>query len=232
MADFSPVVVESDGLGWRELGPASTDTLATAKLSVGTQLVVPSGASFPGSPVAKEIFWRTDEQKLYRRNNANTAWEAPKPIDIGSTAPTSPYDGQQWYDNSSGERTLYIYDASRSKWLSSSEWTLQWGHDNADGELLRGSGVNTPGTGTGVRIPKDCTIVRISGQQRSGAATKQFDVLVNGTSVLNFDLTSDVYTSNIVDEDLDADDYVRVEVESAGLGAQDVAITLWFAWRG
>jgi len=151
---------------------------------------------------------------------------------IGSTAPTSPYDGQMWYDNSSGERTLYIYDASRSKWLSSSEWTLQWGHDNGDGELLRGSGVNTPGTGTGVLIPKDCTIVRISGRQRNGAATKQFDILVNGTSALNFDLTSDEYTNNTVDEDLDADDYIWIEVESAGGGAQDVAITLWFAWRG
>lgn len=151
---------------------------------------------------------------------------------MGSTFPTSPSDGQMWYDNTSGERTLYVYDDVRSKWLSVAEWTLQWGHDNGDGELLRGSGVNVAGTGTGVLIPRDCTIVRISGQQRNGAAAKQFDVLVNGTSVLNFDLTSDVYTSNTVDEDLDADDYIWVEVEAAGGGSQDVAITLWFAWRG
>jgi len=154
-------------------------------------------------------------------------------LPMGSTFPTSPTDGQMWYDNSSGERTLYIYDGVRSKWLSVGEWTLQWGHDNADGELLRGGGgINTPGTGTGVRIPKDCTITRITGRQRDGATPKQFDVLVNGTSVLNFDLITNVYTSNTVDQDLNADDYVWVEVEAAGLGSQDVSITLWLAWRG
>lgn len=42
----------------------------------GGSLIAPSGASFPISPVAGEIFWRTDEQKLYRRDTANTAWES------------------------------------------------------------------------------------------------------------------------------------------------------------
>lgn len=41
----------------------------------GGCLVVSSGSVFPGSPVAKEIFWRSDEDKLYRRNDANTAWD-------------------------------------------------------------------------------------------------------------------------------------------------------------
>ena len=36
----------------------------------------PAGSSFPGTPVAKEWFWRTDENKLYRRNDGNTAWDA------------------------------------------------------------------------------------------------------------------------------------------------------------
>ncbi len=34
-----------------------------------------AGTSFPGSPVAGEWFWRTDEDKLYRRNNGNDAWD-------------------------------------------------------------------------------------------------------------------------------------------------------------
>lgn len=39
-------------------------------------LIAPSGSSFPVTPVAGEWFWRTDEAQLYRRNDANTTWEA------------------------------------------------------------------------------------------------------------------------------------------------------------
>ena len=42
----------------------------------GGILVAPSGTSFPLSPVAGEWFWRTDLTALYRRNDANSAWEA------------------------------------------------------------------------------------------------------------------------------------------------------------
>jgi len=42
----------------------------------GGILITPSGSSFPGSPSAGEVFWRTDEDTLYRRNDGNTAWEA------------------------------------------------------------------------------------------------------------------------------------------------------------
>lgn len=58
---------------------------STSKIITGTHeydrdnggtLIVPSGTSFPGTPEAKELFWRTDENKLYRRNDGNSAWEA------------------------------------------------------------------------------------------------------------------------------------------------------------
>lgn len=39
-------------------------------------LIPPSGTSFPGTPAAGEIFWRSDQNQLYRRNDGNTAWEA------------------------------------------------------------------------------------------------------------------------------------------------------------
>lgn len=41
----------------------------------GGTLIVPAGSSFPGTPSAGELFWRTDEATLYRRNDANDAWE-------------------------------------------------------------------------------------------------------------------------------------------------------------
>jgi hypothetical protein len=42
----------------------------------GGTLLVPSGSSFPGTSAAKELFWRTDEAKLYRRDDANSTWVA------------------------------------------------------------------------------------------------------------------------------------------------------------
>lgn len=42
--------------------------------SQGGTLVFPSGSSFPLTPTAGEWFWRTDLNQLYRRNDANTAW--------------------------------------------------------------------------------------------------------------------------------------------------------------
>jgi len=41
----------------------------------GGVLIIPADSSFPGSPVAGEFFWRTDESRLYRRNSGNTTWE-------------------------------------------------------------------------------------------------------------------------------------------------------------
>lgn len=40
----------------------------------GGILVVPAGPAFPAAAEAGEIFWRTDESKLYRRNDANDTW--------------------------------------------------------------------------------------------------------------------------------------------------------------
>ena len=39
-------------------------------------LVPPHGNAFPAATVADEFFWRDDQSILYKRNSANTAWEA------------------------------------------------------------------------------------------------------------------------------------------------------------
>ncbi len=226
--DYSPLVKQVDGFGNIVLDPA--DKLITGNLEVQSTLNSPSGTAFPASPATGDIFWRTDKQQLYRYDGSG--WIFTRPGEIGSSAPASPYDGQQWYDNSSGERILFIYDGSRSKWLSSSEWTLQWGHDNATAELLRGPGIRTPGVGTGILIPKNCTIVRITAQQRTGITTKRIDILVNGTSTLNFNVSANVYKNNSVNTNVAEDDYIWVEIGSAGVNSRDITVTLWFAWRG
>lgn len=54
---------------------ASIVTIETAlNLLVNTNGSLLQGTSFPGSPIACQVFYRTDQEKLYVRNNANTNW--------------------------------------------------------------------------------------------------------------------------------------------------------------
>lgn len=54
------------------------------KVANGT-LVPPQGTAFPTTTVAGALFWRTDEEKLYRRNDADTEWVATQ-TDPGDVA--------------------------------------------------------------------------------------------------------------------------------------------------
>jgi len=152
-----------------------------------------------------------------------------------ATAPTTPANGMLWYNTASGWEMLMAYDTSRTKWLSTAEWTMQFGHDAGDGQLLRGYGVNTPSTGTGLYIPRAACVKRISVRTTSDNNLKQLDLYVNGSSALNFNLVdgtnSSYYKNNAVNLNLAEDDDFWVYVDAAGLGIADVAVSIWCAWR-
>jgi len=152
-----------------------------------------------------------------------------------ATVPASTANGALWYNTAAGWEMLMAYDASRSKWLSAAEWTMQFGHDSGDGQLLRGYGVNVPGTGAGVLVPRNCCVKRIAVRTTADNNLKRLDVYVNGSSVLNFNLVdgtnSSYYKNNAVNLNLSEDDDVWVYVDSAGLAVTDVAVSLWCAWR-
>lgn len=59
----------------------------------GGVLVPPSGTAFPGTPVPLEFFYRSDEQKLYQRNAANSAWAVVADGTVGP-APVLSVNGQ------------------------------------------------------------------------------------------------------------------------------------------
>jgi hypothetical protein len=48
----------------------------------GGVLEVPHGTAFPASPEADEFFWRDDLATLYKRNAANTTWEASTAVPV------------------------------------------------------------------------------------------------------------------------------------------------------
>ena len=58
----------------------STDKVITGTYEFdrgqGGVFVGSADSAFPASPQAGEWFWRTDESKLYRRNDSNSAWDA------------------------------------------------------------------------------------------------------------------------------------------------------------
>jgi hypothetical protein len=134
------------------------------------------------------------------------------------------------YFNTTLESWQY-YDASRSKWLSVTEFPFFFGDDATDGAYLRSCGVVTPGTGTGILIPRDCTIKRITARSRAGNATKAFNILLNGATTSSFSLAANLYKNNAADIDAAEDDYLWVESSATGTGSQDVAVVFWVSWR-
>lgn len=156
-------------------------------------------------------------------------------IFTGAATPAPVVAGTLWYNTTAGWNCLMQYDASRTKWLSVAEFTLGWGHDSPDGQLLAGYGITVASAGTGIRIPRNCCVKRISARCTSGNVTKRYDVYVNGATVLNFSLANvggnGVYHSNAVNLDLAENDAVWIWAAAAGLASNDVTVLLWCSWR-
>jgi len=70
MAIAVPIVVEID-----DSSDKTISGVYTFDRSSGGILKIPSGSTFPDTPEAGELFWKTDESRLYRRNDANDDWE-------------------------------------------------------------------------------------------------------------------------------------------------------------
>jgi len=203
-----------------------------------TALDVPSGTAFRIGGVALTTgnWTAPNVDTLLDGSNADALHTHAQTggVDIyppSATNPTTPppSDGDMYY-NTTFESWQY-YDATRTKWLSITECVYSWGHDNADGNQLRGHGIINAGSGTGILIPRDCTVKRITARTRAGNATKQFDLLVNGSSVLSFSLAAGTYKNNSANTDLNEDDYVWVEASATGAASNDVAIIIWTSWR-
>lgn len=79
----------------------------------GGSLSVPSGTAFPtGTTYPGEIFWRSDESILYRRNDANTTWESLNTTSIvipgASGGSLLYYNGTSWVNLSPGTDNYFL----------------------------------------------------------------------------------------------------------------------------
>lgn len=154
---------------------------------------------------------------------------------VGTTPPASPSDGDLWYNTAAGQQELYVYDDSRSFWLSVHATPYRFGHDSTDNAALRSSDINVPGAGSGHRIPLDGMITRISARSRAGQANKGFDIVTdgsNGSSILgSFSLSANVFVENTTALQLTAGQDLWVNSQAAGGSALDVNVCLWVRWR-
>ncbi len=158
------------------------------------------------------------------------------------TAPTGSVTGQLAVI---GDK-LFMYDATRAKWLSVESTPLQYGYGfGADNQVLFFGGDvgldNTTENDTGPKMPFDGTIIYISVQSSGGDASKQFDIEINGTPVANdnanpeidgrFSLSSGSYTYTDYNIDFSAGDYIMLKARANGAPVNDPAAIIWVKWR-
>jgi hypothetical protein len=150
---------------------------------------------------------------------------------VQTTPPSSPAAGQLWFNTTAGWNVLMAYDGVRAKWMSVGEFMMGWGRDGANGNYLLQYGIGTAQVGTGVLLPRDATVKRISVRAASGNATKAFDLLINDVSALSFALVASEFVDNLLDIDVDQGERLWASASAAGTAANDAVVTIWVSWR-
>lgn len=138
---------------------------------------------------------------------------------------------------------LFMYDATRGKWLSLETTALQYGKSGGvDNENLEyGGDMDT--SGSGPKMPFDGTIVYMTIESSGGRDNKQFDLQINGSDIGNsgtaaldgrIDLSSGSFTYTDYNIDFDAGDYITIEARNNSGSNSDVddpAAVIWVKWR-
>ena len=136
------------------------------------------------------------------------------------------------------EDKLYMYDATRGKWLSVEatkySFDLEDGADNQSIEYI-GDIENS-----GPVIPFNGTIVYMAMNASGGQVNKGVQMLINGNNVAdnadaridglmnldNYKLTKLDYNLNVNQNDM-----IQFEVVAAGNAVNDLSVDLWIKWR-
>lgn len=133
-----------------------------------------------------------------------------------------------------GDR-LYMYDNTRSKWLSIESTAIQFGRNNdVDTQNLHYGG-NMVANNSGPLMPFDGTIVAISAIGGSGDDT---DINVRARDASNtnsinetFTLSSLRYTDTAANFDFNTGDYITARARDGSTTTNDVTVIFWVKWR-
>lgn len=131
---------------------------------------------------------------------------------------------------------LYMYNVSRSKWLSIESSTLPYarGGNNRTNQVLRFTGV-VSNQNSGALMPLNGTIVMATGNISGGDSTKPFTIEVrNGTSIVSstsVNLSGSAYSNANLNIDFSAGDYIIMRIGSSGSSVNNPNFVLWTKWR-
>ena len=137
-----------------------------------------------------------------------------------------------------GDR-LFMFDATRSKWLSVAETAIQFARDgNVNTQTLRFGGDMVNG-GLGPLMPRNGTIIAVTATTFSNS-TKSFELRVReynpgtGATTTTQSHTFSLINFEHIDQNLNIDfntnDFITVRGSTGG-NAQDPAIVIWVKWR-
>lgn len=140
----------------------------------------------------------------------------------------SPDDGLTFY--STDDKFNYQFDTSRSKWLSSNDTTYQFGSNGTtDNNELRFN--QTQNSISGVLLPRNGTVISVTGTQNGGNTTKGFEVRSEGVNIFSYTLVASEFISNVVNADFLAGDMMHVFAIAAGGATNNPTATVTIKWR-
>lgn len=130
---------------------------------------------------------------------------------------------------------LYMYDLTRTAWLSVESTALQFGRNNSsDTQVLQYGGTMVSGI-SGALMPLDGTIVAISAMGSSGDDTdinlRARDATNTNSVNTTFTLASLRYTDTAANFDFSAGDYITARARDATTTTENLTVIVWVKWR-
>jgi len=223
----------------------------------GTLILPTAGTDPTGSATQGQTYWNTTDDLLYiwdgsnwktvggslddAYNIGNTITVDDGPVKLDSTSSNyspleltnrtnAPSSGLQAGQVAVVNNELYIYDGSRSKWLSPSKLIGFGSNGKIDGQYLEGPGTSS-GRHRGWMMAKKGTIISVAAHARAGNLSKTLVLKINGSNAKVFSLVSGSYISNNDNIDFNQGDLLQIYVRAAGNAAKDVTVSLEVAWR-
>ena len=174
----------------------------------------------------------------------DTASAADGRLDIGDTAilglPNYATAAAPSVNNAAGDTLYnstngftYVYDGTRSKWLSVQRVALNFSSQSADGQYLHPGGTARANT-TGYRMPFDGTITSVTVLSAGGNATKGMRIVLNNnysSPLGSFNLVSSAFTDNALNLNFSAGDYIGIGAVPGGDAIYAVVALIEVAYR-
>jgi len=207
-------------------------------MTIPASIYMRVGDETPASPETNQLLvFFDDAGKMYISFDGSTAevYTTEDPPSgggwaVGATPPVSPSDGDGWYNT--GDNILYVYDGSRSKWLSSSDVVVTLARNGLiNNGTYAYSGLVKNSSCAGATFPRDATLCGMYIKTRNATATFAFSYEINLSNEWSDTISSaGEYSDDTLDTDLDEGD--RANIYFSGSDTQrDAVCHLVFRWR-